>query len=161
MDLTNSNNFNNVKSTKDSIQQVNSENKNEEHKNITQRKNSLTTQSMQEETITILESDQDDLPTIKDKTEKTKKNHNITEPVNQFVDNSTSSLQINISLTPINVEESNDEKETRPSATRTKRLKRTSNTVQDNATEAAKPGKKYFILRKIYIKRIKVHFYSR
>ncbi|XP_012230048.1 activating transcription factor 7-interacting protein 1 isoform X2 [Linepithema humile] len=141
MDLVKSHNFDNLPSTKDSIDQVKSKNKNEEHKNIKKSKNSLNTQSMQEETITILESDENDLSNIKDKTRITKKTRDINEHINQFVDKVyTSSLQT-ILLASIDVEESNNESETKndyPTVPKTKRTKKTSNKVQDEVIEEPK-----------------------
>lgn len=130
-------NSDNLKSAKESTERVKGEIENEKHKNITHNKNSLNTQSTQEETITVLESDQDDLSNVKDEKKTTNKNHNVDK---QIVDNITQRINIEKKiLFTIDVEEYNDESDTKSDCTtalKTKQLK--SNAVQNNSTKEAK-----------------------
>lgn len=141
--ILDSDKLDNIASYKNYVEHV-SENKNSEHEDIIQSKNTSKIQPLEKEINTLSNQDQNNLPSIKDRKEITNEDHDINKPVIQIINNNNSASALQRILLDSNVKNSDNEIKS-INATRRKRSKKTINTVED-CVEEDKQGRKYFTL---------------
>lgn len=143
-------NFKDLSSCKDTVTHK-SKKKNSESVNVTENKNALNISKFAEKAPnTSLIQNQNNPSNIKDNTEVTNENRNVNKSVTQTIDNNL--MLQNVLLVSSDADNSNNEKGTKNVDTvvpRRKRIKKTSDTVQDRSEED-KQGRKYLTSKAKY-----------
>lgn len=142
MDSIKSASFDDLSSHKDYVEHK-SKNRNPEHEDVIQNKNTSKIQSVEKETNILLVQNQNNLCSVKDSKEVTNEDHDINKSVMQIINNNSTSTLKKILLEPVNVENSNENKNI--NTAKRKQLKKANNTEED-CVEEDKQGRKYFTL---------------